>query len=707
MMKTNRSSVLALALFAAALIVTFLVYRPGLSGPLLLDDFPQLEGLIKESATEPAILFRNYIISTSGPTGRPVAMATFIASAIGHGPDIWWWKYGNLLFHLINGLLVFWLTAMLFKASPQKISLNPWIPAAIVAGLWLLHPLQVSTVLYTVQRMTQLSTLFVLAGLISYVKGRLIQRKTGGFGWLLIGLGFLVFYPLGILSKENAFIFPIFCSLIELLLLRFRGSESTGRQLRILHGILLVGYLVTGVLVLANFSSIVLGRYEILDFTPTERVLTQFRIVVLYLGMLLVPIQRNMGFFHDDIAVSTSLLDPITTLLSAIFLSALIVAATLTRRKLPLFSLGILFYFISHVIESSVLGLELMFEHRNYLGSIGILIAVLSLGQALIAYRRSLGALAMIFLVGFALLTWQRSITWSVPIYMLEYMYRIHPHSPRLNLVGAELSASLQDFKSARGFLDNLNPGVAVELHRLYLDCLENKSVTNEALLSILDVDTGVLDTHMTSSAEWLVQEVIEGRCDVPRKRLLDVLDHMLGLRSRSNTERMSVLFTKAELLASMGHTNAAVEHYMEAQKLTNIDAVSLYKASATLVRAGRLDAAGNMLNRAQKFEKSKRIKLKEVAKRLYLALGEGYEKKRRMNDALAIYEEAITSMPTETQFYLSAAQVLLYLQRYKEAEKKLEEIQTRGLTDRGRYDYEMRRIVAELENRATRDDQF
>jgi len=687
-----------MALLAAALTVTFLVYLPGLSGPLLLDDFPQLEGLIKESATDPATLFGNYIISTSGPSGRPVAMATFIFDAIAHGPDIWWWKYGNVMLHLINGLLVFWLTALLFQASPRKLFLGPWIPAAIVAGLWLLHPLQISTVLYTVQRMTQLSALFVLAGLIAYVKGRLIQKESVTVGWLFIGFGFIVFYPLGILSKENALIFPVFCSLIEWLVFGFRGPGLVGRQIRIFHGILLVGYLAAATFVLINFSSIVLDRYAIRDFTPTERVLTQFRVIVMYLSMLLLPIQRNMGFFHDDIMVSTSLFEPVTTVLSASLLLALFVAAILMRRKLPLFSLGILFYFVSHAIESSVLGLELMFEHRNYLGSVGILISLLSIGQLAASYRRALAALAAIGLIGFSLLTWQRTITWASPIYMLEYMYRVHPQSPRLNLVGAELSASVKDFRRAREFLDKLNPGVGVEMHRIYVDCLDKQYVTDEAITRVLDIHGGILDTHMASSADLLVQEVIQGRCDAPTSSLINVLDHMLALRSRSNTEKILVLFTKADLLEHMRQTDAAVAQYLEAQELSNTNAVSLYKAAATLLRERELDAARNMLERAQQFEKRTRIKLKEMAKKMYLALGEAYEKERRMDDAIAVYEQATTSMPREALFYLKDVQVMLYQQRYAEAENKLEDIRTRDLRDLDQYDYAVRRFSAELE---------
>ena len=112
--------------------------------------------------------------------------------------------------------------------------------AAGVAAAWLLHPLMVSTVLYTVQRMTELSTLFVLAGLVCYLQGRRVQADSPGAGWALIGFGFFVFYPLAVLSKENALLFPVYCTLIEWVVLRARGNERVSRQIKLMHGVLIL-----------------------------------------------------------------------------------------------------------------------------------------------------------------------------------------------------------------------------------------------------------------------------------------------------------------------------------------------------------------------------------------------------------------------------------------------------------------------------------
>ena len=249
----DRHGVWSLATFAAALLVAAAVYAPGLSGPLFLDDLQQLQGMINNSAADPGVLLEQHIISTSGPFGRPVAMASFVGSAISHGPDTWWWKYENVMFHLVTGLLIFWLTALLLSANSQSQQTLPWLVAAASAAIWLLHPRPATPVLSPLHIRTQLSSLFVFAGLICYVKGR--QRQVSGekSGWPLICLGFGVFLPLALLSKESALLFPIFCSLIEFFIFHFAGNPTTQKQIKVFHSALVIGYLLVAFLYPGEF----------------------------------------------------------------------------------------------------------------------------------------------------------------------------------------------------------------------------------------------------------------------------------------------------------------------------------------------------------------------------------------------------------------------------------------------------------------------
>jgi hypothetical protein len=100
-----------------------------------------------------------------------------------------------------------------------------------------------------------------------------------------------------------------------------------------------------------------------------ERLLTQSRVLVDYLGHWFLPKLYTAGVFQDHFAKSTGLLSPISTALSMLFHAILISVCVIQRRKWPLFAFGVLFFYGSHLLESTVLNLELYFEHRNYLAA--------------------------------------------------------------------------------------------------------------------------------------------------------------------------------------------------------------------------------------------------------------------------------------------------------------------------------------------------
>ena len=547
----SSNSILVLTFMVSVLFLTFAVYLPGLPGPLLTDDIPQLKGLIDHSADAPATLIEKHLVSSSGPFGRPVAMATFIADAIGHGPDIWWWKFGNVMYHLIAGLLIFWLSALLVMTSNDCRENRAWMIAAIVAAFWLLHPLHVSTVLYTVQRMTELSNVFVLAGMIFYVKGRRAQQVSARKGWLLIGLGFGVCFPMALLSKETALLFPVYCALIELFVFRFNGSAAVQKQIRAFHGTLLLGYLSVVVYVLANFSTVVLKGYVVRDFTLLERVLTQPRVIVLYIGQLLRPIQSKMGFFHDDLVVSTGLFEPVTTFLSIVFLVALFSSAIVLRKRMPLYAFGVLFFFSAHALESSIFGLELMFEHRNHLASFGVVIASLAVIEVAIKGQRAKTLIVVLGLFGLSFLTMQRAVTWASAPTMYDFMYYVHPKSTRLNYIFVYVYSQVGEYGKARQSLANVTPGLATGIYGLYLDCVEFKEIGQEAFSEVHRITGGKVDGHVSANTQVLMDSVLNGECAVPAESMVPLLDHLLTMPYRSRVDVQVLQRTRAQFLAS------------------------------------------------------------------------------------------------------------------------------------------------------------
>ena len=420
-----------LALLLLLLVMCTVIYAPGLQGPMLHDDYPQLSGLLEAENRDWRELSDKYLLSNSGYLGRPVSMASFIASAILHGGDLRYWKAGNLLLHCLNAIVLFFLARVLLRAAP--VSVRPaqagWL-ALLAAGLWLLHALHVSTVLYTVQRMAQLSTLFVFAGLLAYSSGRLRQVTASGSGWWQIAVAFLVCLPLATLSKENGVLLLLLMPLVELVMFRGAGLPvGRYRAGRMLLAAMLVPVVLGVMYLLLHADHFLVSGYASRDFTLTERLLTESRVLVRYLHQLLVPLPGLMGFYHDDIAVSRGLTEPVTTLGSLLLLAGLLWLALVLRRRQPVIALGILFFFLAHSLESTILPLELMFEHRNYLASFGVmLVCTVSLAQ-LIRQPRVLAAAGIVLLLSWSSLTVVRAGIWGSASLQASHFATLHPQS--------------------------------------------------------------------------------------------------------------------------------------------------------------------------------------------------------------------------------------------------------------------------------------
>ena len=672
----------------AALVVTWLVYLPGLGGPLLLDDEPQLGVLLDAASSSMTDLVTDYAVSTSGPSGRSVAMLSFIGDTLLFGNDTWWWKHTNVLIHLLAGLLVFVFVRLCCTATNTR---HGAVIGAFVATAWLLHPLNVSTVLYTVQRMTELSSLFVLAGLVCYLQGRLWQARRPLAGWLLIGAGFFICFPLAVLSKENALLFPVYCTLIEFTILRTRSESSQDRVVRWLHAALVIGYAFSAVLILLNFSGFVLESYAHRDFSPAERLLTQFRVIATYLSQIALPLPGQLGFFHDDVAVSTGLVSPVTTLISLTVLTALLATALLTVRSLPLYAFGILFYFSSHLIESTFLGLELMFEHRNHLGLVGILVAVAALVVRYMPEGRAQPATAVGAVVVLAALTSWRVLIWSSPGSLFVAAYAAHPESPRVNLVFANSSASVGDYATARQHLDKVKAGYGRFLHGLWLDCLETGVLTNERIAAIDDVDNRVIEGHATSSLDTLIAAGMEGRCLYERNALIAAIDTMFDGIPRSVNDQRQLLLSKARLVEAAGDVDGAVAVLEDAQALNPQDALPAYMTADMLVRGGRYPAAFDALAHADAIAATADVTRNQLAASIYTGFGALLEAGNATEQAARLYRQAVDRFPKRDEFYLKAIDTLLAAGRTDDARALIARMDREGVpmpADRvARYD--------------------
>jgi hypothetical protein len=446
----RRSGLLALL---PVLALTALVYAPGLGGGFLLDDYPNLieNQRVHLTTWDPGELWQASQAGTSGRLGRPVAMLSFALNHLVAGLDPFYLKVTNLVIHLFCGVGILILTRILLAGWAHTMPAaftednTRWIALA-TASIWLLHPLNLTPVLYTVQRMTSLSALFVVLGMAGYAWGRM-RMLTGRPGLPIMVGSLAVAGPLAVLSKENGALLPLFIALIELTVFRLAAARSGARgALLAFLALVVVLPLVILAIRLGTDPRVIVGGYEARSFSLGERLLTEARALWFYIRLLLVPDVTQMGLHHDDFSKSVGWLEPPTSALAVGALVLLLAGAWWARRGAPWISFGILFFLVGHSMESSVIALELVHEHRNYLPGYGpVLALVVTLlrtdTQARLPALRRMAAVVFTGLL--ALGTGLRANIWGDPLHLVLTWSERQPRSIRAQYEAGRYLAGL------------------------------------------------------------------------------------------------------------------------------------------------------------------------------------------------------------------------------------------------------------------------
>lgn len=424
--------------FLALLLVAWLAFRPGLGGTLIFDDIPNLQPWEAIGDLDSWEKVSRLAASGSSTPGRPLSLASFALDDQGWPVDIPSLKRTNLALHLLNASLVFWLGLLVFqRVSPAAGATRQAAMALFAAAVWTLHPLQVSNVSYIIQRMNLLSTFFELAGMVLFMKGRARLENAPARALILCTAAVGLLMPAAVLAKENGLLLCAFVLLLE----RFCFAPSPRRwwpawKLLVLWAPLLL-FAAYCVVRYKGFTS----GFHIRNFDAWERLLTQGPVLVDYLGKLLHPRLHGSGLYFDNFPVSHSLLDPPGTLLAWLLIAALLALAWWCRERRKAVAFGIFFYFTGHLMESTVLPLELYFEHRNYLPQAGLWIALASLaGEAQSPrLRRTLAAAGVLLLGLLFVMTRSNATLWGDSRTQAAVWYHENPGSLRTTLAYADL----------------------------------------------------------------------------------------------------------------------------------------------------------------------------------------------------------------------------------------------------------------------------
>ncbi len=532
--RSTLAAVSALLCVGLLLLIGLWIYWPGIQGPELLDDRSSV--LVIDDLKDRPELALDYIFGdTSGALGRSVSMASFVLEKMYLDEGISGGKKVNIVLHLLNGGLVIWLFWLLFR----YLEVPGYRALAVVLGaIWLLHPLLVSTVLYVVQRMAMLATFFMLLACICYVYWRLgmMAGKVGTWRFLPVPLLLVV----ALLAKENAIVLVPIVLLLEVWWFECKGErgEVIPWLRRLCYGLIAMGAIALASILLFQWDTLA-ERMHRRPFSLTERLLTQSRVVWDYVAQSVNPQVARMGLYHDDIVVSTSLLEPVSTLFAVIaWIVVVLVGGLLLRsRGGRWIALGVAWFLLGHSVESTVLPLEMYFEHRNYFPLIGLVLLLGSLFAVVVKKWPEpraplLVCLGLCVLVLSGLTSSQVQI-WSNRSLLLLTQLNAHPHSVRANIDMATEMARLGQIEAAfdyskRAFEASTNAASVQErsgdyqIRNLALSCIANKPVP-DAMIDGLGREDPKRPLSSVTTLLTMVRLLQDNRCpQIDRIRFAD-----------------------------------------------------------------------------------------------------------------------------------------------------------------------------------------
>jgi tetratricopeptide (TPR) repeat protein len=595
-----------LSALLALILMVVIVYWPALQGGFIFDDYPNLEPMGAYGGIVDFETFKNFVFNGfSGPLGRPVSLASFLIddNKWPTSPDSF--KQTNLKIHLLTGLVLIWLTINLLRLYTAKVNDSQIVWVALINGaIWMLHPYMVSTSMYVIQRMAQLAALFVFAGIAGYLHGR-IQLQAGrvraGYLWMTLSTGILG--TLAVLSKENGILLPLLIGVIEFCL------PSDLRTINKWWRIIFIWMPSVGIFYILgreiNFAD---DAWPNRLFTQPERLLTEGRILIEYLYNLYIPKIEGRGLFQDGYNFSRGLFSPISTAISWLMIILMLVFGLLLRRKMPFFCLGILFFFAGHLIESTVVGLELYFEHRNYLPSaflfLGISFFLVSLAHRVSVGVSVIGALSLIMVL--SLLTWERAKLWSNTEQLQLYWAASTPESAR-----ARVSVSLSLFASgdSSGALKYLSDAAVAMPNNSFITLSSLLIKLRDGTLSKTDfeaaadkISTQDFDTQALVSLRYLIWELLEN--DKSKELLPSLLNLFKVVEKNDSFSKVWVFvkiapYLKGQLYLGLGDYDSAYNEFKKAIELYN-DVDASLRVVAEMANAGRPAEAIMLLTLAE-----------------------------------------------------------------------------------------------------------
>jgi tetratricopeptide (TPR) repeat protein len=533
----------------------------------------------------------------------------------------------NIIIHILTGIILFYfLKATLSLPSIESKNGRSSAMAFFAALIWLVHPIQTQSVTYIVQRLNSLAALFFVLAFYLYLSGRLAKQP--GRKWCLLG-GAALSWVLALGCKQNAATLPLFIFIYEWYF--FQDFRTTWFKSNLKY--LVVAFVLFGVI---GFLYLGMEPWEKIkrlndfshgEFTLAERILTQPRVIVYYLSLIFFPHPSRLNLDYD-FPLSHSLFNPVTTFFSLILIISLIALAFYLAKKERLISFCILWFFGNLVIESSIIPLAIIFEHRNYLPSM-----LVCLIPVVLAYRYikpdwiKIGLLSAVVL-GLCVWTYQRNRVWENEITLWRDVVKKSPNKarPHFNL-GAAFSEKKWDEQAIPQYQRALeiNPGLA-EPHINLGETFQRQGKIEKAAehyRAALKIDPDLPEVYNNMGAILAKQGKTEEAIQFYQKAL-KIRPHFAlahfglakelaekgkieqGIRHYYQALKYKPEYAEAHnnlgaIFLNSGETEKAIKHYLAALQLDPSLVEAYSNLGVALMHEGKIEAAISQFQKALK----------------------------------------------------------------------------------------------------------
>jgi len=600
--------------------IVFVIYSNTIKSPFVLDDiFHILQNqhirLDKFTLNE----FKEIFNCSSGKN-RPVSMISFALNYYFSKYDVTRYHLTNIIIHIICGYLLFSLIKITLaisdrqsenqilpdkkeistKAGSSEAGFRPFMIPFFAALIWLVHPVQTNSVTYVIQRMNSMAAMFYLLSLLLFIKGRLVWRQTAsglktgadakkksgaaaGSFWYYTGCAAAGAMSLG--CKETSAVLPFFIILYEWF---FFQDMSLGCLKKTVTWVAALFFVILLILAAwhygAYIQSFIRAGYKALDFTPSQRLLTEFRVVVYYISLLVFPHPSRLNLDYD-FPVSSSIFHPPATFICTVVIAGLFFTALAAAKKERIISFCILWFLGNLVMESSFIPLDIIFEHRLYLPSMFFMLLPVILAEKIFQTGRFRVFALSVLIVILSCWTYQRNRVWRSYETIWRDCVKKSPGKDRPhNNLGLVLSAKGRLAEAAGQYLKALqinpdNHTAHFNLGTIFAKQRKFKKAA-EHYMKALQIKPNYQAAHNNLGNALLMQN----RLTEAKKHYLEVL--------RINPKNYKAYYNLGNLFFRQNRFKEAAGYYIKALRLKPYFINANYRLGIALMRQGKMEAA-------------------------------------------------------------------------------------------------------------------